>query len=643
MAREIDDCTPLVGECVRVLFRNFCIGEGGITDDPTTWPTLSGSVKLGNIPAGTRLCDPNGAEFLQVSNTGIVGTIQNFAHSSDSNDPASSSWEICEVDGCEYLSVQTCALPANRDSDFDPDDPASIIRSLEPQGSVYLFNISVAGIQMPEIAFEIDAAIDYSAEYVCDCILLKNLAADGTPPVDLSEVFSDRVCNTDCIKELRADMAAADAAIIQQIIDADAAQQVLIDANTACCDDHEIRIAALEADEHTTLDSFGAVDNGDGTTTITVTLSDGSTGSAIVSTPTEVFVASTTFGAPVDNGDGTSTITLTTTLSDGTVYTAPFTIPNPTVDTNTDTWITPTSISIDCVAGELVFSYTDQDGNPQTLTQSGLTIPCTDTNTTNATFEFDPATGELTITDSDGNALDVTIPPDVDVLTASCETEAGDLIEIIDGATDDEDEVRFRIDPDGPVLITCDGPINGKGPGCNGFRKGPNGGAAVHYEDFTEIGGAAEGPITAATPDATTPIGVWEDISSIVAVDITNPSPCDNMKFMSVFTMGGVVYRMGAGNSWLVQLQYDNGGGTFIGATNSWIGNFTGSVMSSPDVIKMANTTITQVGTVLPCSTTTLRSKIRRLTQAYAPDATNLLSLNDGSSHFIRVLGTTGN
>ena len=230
---------------------------------------------------------------------------------------------------------------------------------------------------------------------------------------------------------------------------------------------------------------------------------------------------------------------------------------------------------------------------------------------------------------------------DIDILTVSCETEAGDLIEVIDGPTDDEDEVRFRIDPNGPIIENCDGPQASKGPGCNGFRKGPNGGAAVHYEDFTEFGAAAEGPLT-ITPTAASVGAGWEDVSSEIEVTLTNPSPCDNMKYLAIFVLGGTAYRPSAGNSWLVALQYDNGGGTFINATNSWVGNGGGSVVTSPDTLKFPMSAFPQVGTVLPCQSRVLRSKVRRLTQTFAPGP-DLLTMNDGSSHFIRVLGTTGN
>ena len=414
MARQFEDCTPLIGECVRVLFRNFCIGEGGLTDDPNTWPTLSGSVKLGNIPAGTRLCDPNGAEYLQISNTGVVGTIQNFEHSGNSADPESTSWEICEIDGCEYLSVRTCSLPATRDSDHDPDDPNSPLRSLDPQGATYLLNLSVAGIGLPEVAFEIDAAIDYSAEYVCDCILLKNLATDGTAPVALSDVFSDRVCNTACIEELKADVAAGDAALLQAIADAaaaqaqvDADQQVLIDANTACCADHETRIQTLEGDlaalVYVTEVIVGPPD-ADGNVEITYVTNTGVTTSAgVVPEPADLYLQSVV-PSDVTNADGSVTTTYTYTWSDGSTATVDYThLPSDI----------PTALTIDPATGEVCQTYTRPDGTTYQLCDT--IPPVVDTNTTNVSITYDPATGEIVITDSDGNTVDTTIPPTPDV------------------------------------------------------------------------------------------------------------------------------------------------------------------------------------------------------------------------------------
>lgn len=376
MTRQTEACTDLVGECVVFLFRNFCIGQDGITEDPTTWPSLSGSLTMKGITAPPT--DPNGAIYLLEQGS----KVHNFSFKPGETQPGTEfGWEVCAVDGCEYLAVKTCSLVANIDSE-------GLGRALSPEGTRYCANLKIGGSSLSiKTEFEIDAGIDYSAEYECECIPIGVVAVDGDIQVAAgSDVFSLRVCATDCLIDLTARVA----------------------ANEADIADHEARIVALEAEEHTTLDSVTATDNGDGTTSITVTLSDGSTDSAAVPTPEEVFVTGVDYGAsPVDNGDGTSTVTITVTLSDGTTIPASYIIPNPIPDTDTDTWITPTSLSIDPTSGEISFGYLDQNGDPQTLTD--LVAPFADTNTTNATFVWDQATGALTITDSAGDSLAVTI------------------------------------------------------------------------------------------------------------------------------------------------------------------------------------------------------------------------------------------
>ncbi len=152
---------------------------------------------------------------------------------------------------------------------------------------------------------------------------------------------------------------------------------------------------------HTTLDSFeSVVDEATGEITITVTLSDGSTGDIVLPAPPDDIYVTAIDSASVSNADGSTTTTWTVTLSDGT--TLPFTYDHlPSA--------APTALVVDPAAGTVTITYTNPDGSTFDLVDT--VPPFADTNTTNTTFVYDPATGDLTITDSDGNALAVNIPP----------------------------------------------------------------------------------------------------------------------------------------------------------------------------------------------------------------------------------------
>ena len=384
MTRQTEACTDLIGECVVFLFRNFCIGQAGITEDPATWPSLAGSLTLKGLDGPPT--DPNGALYVLDQGSRVHG----FSFEPGVTEPGTEfGWEVCEVDGCEYLAVKTCSLVANIDSDGQG-------RALSPEGTRYCANLRVGGSTVNITStFEIDAAIDYSAELVCDCIPIGVLVVDGDVQAAAgSDAFSERVCNTDCIIDLRTEFQTAidDAAAV------DAGLQAQIDTNTGDLADHETRLEALEGIEYVTGVSVGPPD-GDGNVEIFYDTNQNSGLSAgVVPEPADTYITGI---APVTvtNPDGSMTTTFTATLSDGSTF--DFTYDHTPSDTLS-------GFDIDPATGIVTITLTAPDGTTSTLTDT-LPPQTVDTNTTNSTFTWDPATGDLVITDSEGNPLSVTI------------------------------------------------------------------------------------------------------------------------------------------------------------------------------------------------------------------------------------------
>lgn len=218
MPRIIEECTGLVGECVLVIFREYCLDET-IPSDVSDWPSLRGSLTL--LGADSCPQDANGGYIL----TGTNGLIETFTHQQGNTVEGESPWEVVTIDGCQYLAVKTCVLPANKDSDdLEPQ------RHIDPDNTRYLINLTVGGTKTVNLSFEIDAAIDYSAEYIDDCVPVSIAIVEGGAPTPGSDVFDERVCETDCIIDLKASITESIALLEQAIADGDADLQAQIDA-----------------------------------------------------------------------------------------------------------------------------------------------------------------------------------------------------------------------------------------------------------------------------------------------------------------------------------------------------------------------------------------------------------------------------
>ena len=183
MALIEENCTPLVGHCIVMLFRDLCIRNlDPDAEERTTIPrppTLAGSIQISNIEGEGTLIDPNGAIFTSCP------IVQTFNYS---------SWQAVEVDGCQYWAVKSCILPANIDSDFDADAGVEP-RALTPLGTTYTLNLQV-GTKTFNHEFQIDAAADYSDIEVCDCIPVLEITIDNPTPVIVGNPFVDLVCDS---------------------------------------------------------------------------------------------------------------------------------------------------------------------------------------------------------------------------------------------------------------------------------------------------------------------------------------------------------------------------------------------------------------------------------------------------------------
>ena len=410
MPRIIEDCTGLVGECVLVIFREYCLDET-IPTDQTEWPTLSGSVSLVGVDGCPQ--DSNGGFIL----TGINGLIETFTHSPE----GASDWTVVTIGDCQYLAARTCNLPSNLDS----GDTIGPTRHIEPEGTRYQLNLTVDGTKKISASFEIDAGIDYSAEYLDGCIPVSIVMVDGDGnPTENSDVFSERVCNTDCFIDL-----------------------------TATVTDHETRIAALEAvstGEFVTSVAVGLPDPS-GNVEVTYTTNLGNTTSAgTVPEPADIYVTGIT-SADVTNPDGSVTTTFTVALSDGT--TTPFAYDHIASDV-------PSGIVLDPAAGTVTVSYMRPDGTTYDL--SDTVAPFADTDTTNATFTIDNATGLVTLTDSAGNDLSVTVPLTDDTNTTNSALDFDPATSVLTITDSDGNTVSETVDSGSTSAIS--GPtINGAG------------------------------------------------------------------------------------------------------------------------------------------------------------------------------------
>lgn len=163
MPFQTEPCTSLVGQCVVVLFRDLCIGA---TQPGETPPNMSGYLELTNFVEGP-IADSNGALFA------LSPKVQTF----DNND-----WTECEINGCTYWAIKTCAIPANIDTNFETG-VTTVSQALQPSGTTYTLGLSV-GCKPLEWEFQIDAAADYSQLEVCDCIPITALTVTEVDEVD---------------------------------------------------------------------------------------------------------------------------------------------------------------------------------------------------------------------------------------------------------------------------------------------------------------------------------------------------------------------------------------------------------------------------------------------------------------------------
>lgn len=326
-----------------------------------------------------------------------------------------------------------------------------------------------------------------------------------------------------------------------------------------CCDVPDIFLTDV---------STGEPDE-NGNVTITYTMSDGTTHTAVVPEPADVYVNSFTTTGPTDNGDGTADVCHIVTLTDGTVI-------GPVchtiiLDTDTDTFIIPTGIDLDCDADTLTLSYLDQNGAPQTVVQTGVGIPCTDTNTTNVSIVWDPATGVLTLTDSDGNTVTTTIgASDLDV------SDNGDGTSTVTHTAADGTVTAFN------VCNTCGATSSFE------FTVNPDGSITISHDDGngTVTGGTIPAPLASNTSTVTGPTDNGDGTSTYVhddgngtTTDITVCTDCEHTTLTS-FTAT------------------DNGDATYD-ITVLLSDGSTGTVTIDVNEVDFDITDVTQVGSVL--------------------------------------------
>ena len=152
MPLQEETSSPLLGQCVIILFRDFEI-DGNTSIIPP--PNLKGNLTL-ETKSSSPVVDPNGAIF--------GNKIQTF------ND---SDWTTCNINGANYWAIKTIALPANYDRSY-LNGLNTVSRALEPSGSTYKVHLQVAN-QKYEMIFQIDASTVYTDHENCDCINLERV------------------------------------------------------------------------------------------------------------------------------------------------------------------------------------------------------------------------------------------------------------------------------------------------------------------------------------------------------------------------------------------------------------------------------------------------------------------------------------
>ena len=178
-----DACSPLVANCVVLGFRDLCL------DRATLRLNVQGTVSIHNFD-GTALVDNDCIFFTNCT------PVENI--SANNVTRVTEDGELVDTEApfdpniCQYFAIKTCALPANIDSDWDPEDPASESRALTPHGTYYRLNLKVNNKDYV-YEFQIDAAADY--EEWCDCIPIKQLTVDGSFPPQVDNPFVDAVCD----------------------------------------------------------------------------------------------------------------------------------------------------------------------------------------------------------------------------------------------------------------------------------------------------------------------------------------------------------------------------------------------------------------------------------------------------------------
>ena len=206
---------PLLCQKVSVCWDILCCDE---TQDFTSFEAPTSTLSIVN---------PTTQAVVQVSKEvedACVNVLQSF----------SVAWD--PVTGC----LCTCELPATLGSVDD--------EHLLPSNALYRWTVTFAG-QQQSFLFAIDADKitdgSYDALATDGCLPVCHVEVDPDDAPPLTDLFSARVCETECIVELAGEVAAAAAGTIAAQAAADAALAA-VQAAQACCDQNVAAIAGIE-------------------------------------------------------------------------------------------------------------------------------------------------------------------------------------------------------------------------------------------------------------------------------------------------------------------------------------------------------------------------------------------------------------
>jgi len=433
-----DDCTPILRHCVIVPFRSLCPDDGSI-------PALGGALRLKGSD-NTKQPDGNGGYWLPGSAVQLFSSGAPPSGQFVGVTPQTGWTEIVE-NGCSYWAIKTCDLPANVDSDYDPDDPASIFRGLGDGTSCYILDLTINGVSAIECTFVIDAAQDYTAIEIDGCIPLGALGDVAGPPVGTAG-FDDAVCAALGSFPYSGGPAPAGVYVVGsdcQLHDPGAGGTA--DSFVTFVDNGDGTSTFTSADGGSTLTvctdcSPGGVDSfvswtqvgdtvtftsADGNSTVDVcatcsetTISDNGNGTAVVTNPDGSTVTVCTDCSPsgvgstaIDNGDGTATIT----NSNGT-----------TVVVCTDCgccWTSTLMADANCQPVTVlhnpetgVTQYVNAAGTPITVDPATLQTPAACASGTGGATSSVVDNGDGTYTHNNGEGVTTVIDPSVDLCPA---------------------------------------------------------------------------------------------------------------------------------------------------------------------------------------------------------------------------------